>query len=50
LPAVLTARDAPALIGVYGRGADGAWHETARGFVVPDDWPERAQAFAAQAD
>ncbi|MGU7775600.1 DUF1853 family protein [Burkholderia sp. MR1-5-21] len=49
LPAVLTARQAPALIGVYARGGDGTWHETARGFVVPDDWPEQAQAFASLA-
>ncbi|PCE24229.1 hypothetical protein BZL54_34305, partial [Burkholderia ubonensis subsp. mesacidophila] len=50
LPAVLSARQAPALIGVYGPAADGVWRETARGFVVPDDWPEQARAFAAKVD
>ncbi|KML54010.1 hypothetical protein VL15_22685 [Burkholderia cepacia] len=48
LPPVLTARQAPALIGVHEKGGDGTWRETARGFVVPDDWPAHAQAFAAQ--
>ncbi|MBS6361372.1 DUF1853 family protein [Burkholderia sp.] len=46
LPAPLT-RQAPTLIGVYEPADDGVWHETARGFVVPDDWPARARAFAA---
>ncbi|QTO47316.1 DUF1853 family protein [Burkholderia latens] len=48
LPSILNARQAPALIGVYRRYDDGVWRETARGFIVPDDWPARAQAFAAQ--
>ncbi|WP_071334687.1 DUF1853 family protein [Burkholderia contaminans] len=48
LPSVLTAREAPALIGIHEKGSDGTWREMARGFVVPDDWPLRAQAFAAQ--
>ncbi|OXJ17139.1 DUF1853 family protein [Burkholderia sp. HI2500] len=48
LPSVLTTREAPALIGIHEKGSDGTWRETARGFVVPDDWPVRAQAFAAQ--
>ena len=48
LPPVLTTREAPALIGIHEKGSDGTWRETARGFVVPDDWPVRAQAFAAQ--
>lgn len=48
LPSVLTAREAPALIGIHEKGSDGMWRERARGFVVPDDWPVRAQAFAAQ--
>ncbi|MBR8056713.1 DUF1853 family protein [Burkholderia dolosa] len=50
LPPVLTTRDTPALIGIYDQEGDGSWHETARGFVVPDDWPMRAQTFAAQVD
>ncbi|VWD14502.1 DUF1853 family protein [Burkholderia lata] len=48
LPSVLSAREAPALIGIHEKGGDGTWREMARGFVVPDDWPARAQAFAAQ--
>ena len=48
LPSVLTARQAPALIGVHRQDGDGVWRETARGFIVPDDWPARARAFAAQ--
>ncbi|WP_322085847.1 DUF1853 family protein [Burkholderia sp. BCC1999] len=47
-PPVLTTREAPALIGIHEQGSDGTWREMARGFVVPDDWPARAQAFAAQ--
>ena len=47
LPPVLTTREAPALIGIHEKGSDGTWRETARGFVVPDDWPVRL-AFAAQ--
>ncbi|MCA8094603.1 DUF1853 family protein [Burkholderia anthina] len=50
LPSVLTARQAPALIGVHRQDGDGAWREMARGFIVPDDWPARAQAFAAEDD
>ncbi|MDR5661325.1 DUF1853 domain-containing protein, partial [Burkholderia cenocepacia] len=48
LPPVLATRQAPDLIAVHEKGSDGTWRETARGFVVPDDWPVRAQAFAAQ--
>ncbi|VWC95575.1 hypothetical protein BLA18112_03627 [Burkholderia lata] len=48
LPSILTAREAPALIGIHEKGSDGTWREMARGFVVTDDWPTRAQAFAAQ--
>ncbi|HDR8928909.1 TPA: DUF1853 family protein [Burkholderia vietnamiensis] len=47
VPSALTARQAPALIGVYRQRSDRLWRETARGFIVPDDWPARAVAFAA---
>ncbi|MEC4598821.1 DUF1853 domain-containing protein, partial [Burkholderia vietnamiensis] len=47
VPSALTARQAPALIGVYRQRNDRLWRETARGFIVPDDWPARAVAFAA---
>jgi uncharacterized protein len=37
----------PTLVAVHARDAAGAWFEESRGFIVPDDWPERARAFAA---
>ncbi len=37
----------PTMIAAYARNDEGAWFEDTRGFIVPDDWPERAQAFAA---
>jgi uncharacterized protein len=43
------AREAPSLVAAVQRGEDGAWHETLRGFIVDDDWPARALAFAAPA-
>jgi hypothetical protein len=46
-PPPLGARQAPALIGVFRPVGEGTWRETSRGFVVPDDWPARAAAFAA---
>ncbi|MGS0892411.1 DUF1853 family protein [Burkholderia stagnalis] len=49
LPPVLASHPAPTLIGVHAKAGDGTWRETARGFVVPDDWPARARTFATQA-
>ncbi|SPB16570.1 hypothetical protein NOV72_03770 [Caballeronia novacaledonica] len=40
---------APTLIAAYARDAAGKWIEESRGFIVPDDWPERAREFAASA-
>jgi uncharacterized protein len=39
----------PTMIAAYMRDESGGWLEDARGFIVPDDWPERARAFAASA-
>jgi len=40
---------APTMIAAYARDAAGKWVEESRGFIVPDDWPERARAFAESA-
>lgn len=40
---------APTMIAAYARDEAGVWIEESRGFIVPDDWPERARAFAASA-
>ncbi|BCQ22994.1 DUF1853 family protein [Caballeronia sp. NK8] len=40
---------APTMIAAYLRDEAGNWTEESRGFIVPDDWPERARAFAASA-
>jgi uncharacterized protein len=42
-------RDDPFAIAAWKKGADGRLHEIARGFIVADDWEERAIVFAAQA-
>jgi len=38
----------PTMVAAFVQNADGRWAERSRGFIVPDDWPERAQAFARQ--
>ncbi|SAK79884.1 hypothetical protein AWB78_03764 [Caballeronia calidae] len=38
---------APTMIAAYLRDEAGGWIEESRGFIVPDDWPEKARAFAA---
>ncbi|SAK64489.1 hypothetical protein AWB77_02386 [Caballeronia fortuita] len=40
---------APTMIAAYARDEAGSWIEQSRGFIVPDDWPARARAFAASA-
>jgi hypothetical protein len=40
-------RDDPFAIAAWKREANGRWHEIARGFIVADDWEERAIVFAA---
>jgi hypothetical protein len=34
------------MVAAYARQDDDGWIEESRGFVVPDDWPARARAFA----
>jgi hypothetical protein len=36
----------PTMVASYARDADGGLRERSRGFIVPDDWPERARAYA----
>ncbi|MBP0589122.1 DUF1853 family protein [Paraburkholderia sp. LEh10] len=36
----------PTMVAAFVGHAEGKWIERSRGFIVPDDWPERAQAFA----
>lgn len=42
----LMQQTAPTMVAGFVRNAEGNWIERSRGFIVPDDWPERAQAFA----
>ncbi len=37
----------PIMVASYERAADDIWHERSRGFIVPDEWPERAAQFAS---
>jgi uncharacterized protein len=39
----------PTMIAAYVRDEEACWMEESRGFIVPDDWPQRARAFAALA-
>jgi hypothetical protein len=41
-----TALSAPTMVANYDSSAGNFWHERSRGFVVPDDWPERALRYA----
>ncbi|WP_250439598.1 DUF1853 family protein [Caballeronia sp. AZ1_KS37] len=41
---------APTMVAAYARDEAGNFVEESRGFIVPDDWPERARAFAASAE
>jgi uncharacterized protein len=45
----LEATVAPTMIAAYARSHTGEWIEESRGFIVPDDWPAQARAFAASA-
>ncbi|WP_321896963.1 DUF1853 family protein [Paraburkholderia heleia] len=44
----LTRPDEPALIAAFTADSAGDYREQSRGFIVPDDWPARAAAFARQ--
>jgi uncharacterized protein len=39
----------PTMVAAFVETADDRWAERSRGFIVPDDWPGRAQAFARAA-
>lgn len=39
---------APTMVAAYARDSAHGWVEESRGFIVADDWPERARAFAAE--
>lgn len=36
----------PIMVACYECAAGDVWHERSRGFIVPDEWPERAAQFA----
>ncbi|WP_429302144.1 DUF1853 family protein [Paraburkholderia sp. GAS199] len=38
----------PTMVAAFAQAADGAWLEQSRGFIVPDDWPQQAEAYARQ--
>ncbi|TAL93465.1 MAG: DUF1853 family protein [Paraburkholderia sp.] len=38
----------PTMVASFVRDEAGRWIEQSRGFIVPDDWPRRGQAFARQ--
>lgn len=45
----LALQSGPTMVAAFGRDASGeCWIERARGFVVPDEWPREAAAFARQ--
>lgn len=47
LAARLAQSGAPTMVAAFARdAARGQWRERARGFVVPDDWPQRAAAYS----
>ncbi|MCP3709357.1 DUF1853 family protein [Paraburkholderia sp. CNPSo 3274] len=40
--------DDPVLVAAFSADSTGGYRELSRGFIVPDDWPARAAAFARQ--
>lgn len=44
----LAGQTGPTMVAAFVEQGDGVWIERSRGFIVPDDWPERAQAFARE--
>jgi hypothetical protein len=44
----LAQQSGPTMVAAFVRERDAYWGERSRGFVVPNDWPERAMAFARQ--
>lgn len=42
----LEGKAGPAMVAAFARDASGTYTERSRGFIVPDEWPRHAQAFA----
>ena len=42
----VTALSSPTMVATYDRSAGNVWPERSRGFIVPDEWPERALRYA----
>jgi hypothetical protein len=45
---LLERQTGPTMVAAFAHGKTGRWQERSRGFIVPDDWPGRGQAFARQ--
>ena len=41
-------QNSPTMVAAFWIDSEGRWVERSRGFIVPDDWPQKAQAFARQ--
>jgi hypothetical protein len=41
-------QNGPTMVAAFYTDDAGRWVERSRGFIVPDTWPEKAQAFARQ--
>ena len=41
-------QNGPTMVAAFWIDDAGRWVERSRGFIVPDDWPQKAQAFARQ--
>jgi hypothetical protein len=41
-------QNGPTMVAAFFVDDAGRWVERSRGFIVPDDWPDKAQAFARQ--
>ncbi|WP_144161055.1 DUF1853 family protein [Paraburkholderia sp. BCC1885] len=41
-------QNGPTMVAAFHLDDAGRWVERSRGFIVPDDWPQKAQAFARQ--
>ncbi|SDI52340.1 DUF1853 family protein [Paraburkholderia phenazinium] len=41
-------QNGPTMVAAFYLDDAGCWVERSRGFIVPDDWPQKAQAFARQ--
>lgn len=48
LAAQISHQHGPTMVAAFANGSAGGWLERSRGFIVPDDWPQLAQAYARQ--